>query len=740
MAQPCTTSDATGCKCEDNSQTNCDLLPDITISGWALANYLGGPTEYSQSGNGVNNGRLRLSGSTPNIGHGPFTVGSVQMWTCGNDTFTSLPANCPNGGTPKQLIRQKIYHKSGNSMSYWTRWAGSMTYHPGHGHMHVDDWAIFTLRVEDQNEPDPRKWPIVGDGAKVGFCLMDYGTCSFYNGHCRDSLNNILLNGDFQNWGLGGGQYNCSPIEQGISVGHTDIYDENLDGMWINIPPGTCNGDYYIVIEVDPHNYFLESNETNNWTAMPITLTQQLPPGQGIAIIDPQGPTHVCHNDTVWLKANAGTDYVWSTGDTTQMIAATSSGSYTVTVTSSCGTATSDPMVVQFEGQQNAPTAIDDEVCEGNSATVHALGTGNFAWYDAPVGGNFLGNGTSYYTPTLFSTTTYYVETTQNLPAQNYKVGPVDNTFGSGNFLNTSSPYLLFDAYQAFLLKSVWVNANGAGNRLIELRDHNGIILHSSNVYIPAGGSRVYLNFQVPVGTNFQLGVGNNPNLYRNDGGVAYPYAQSGVLSIKNSSIGPSYYFFFYDWEIGMPGMNCSSPRVPATVTVNALPQPTFSGLNANYFENDPSTLLSAMPAGGFFSGPGISGNIFDPALAGPGGPYTITYSYTDPNGCSASTTQTVTVQPFVSVDDQKPAAFVRVFPNPGNGKFRIRTQNMPSPRIHLRLLTLQGAILRQESRELVMDRSESDLDLTGLSAGIYLLELRSGDQRWVERIVLQPE
>ena len=107
--------------------------------------------------------------------------------------------------------------------------------------------------IEDTNDPNPLNWPIVGDGAKVGFCLMDYGTCTYYNGHCRDSANNVWLNNNFPNWGLGGGQYNCSPVEQGISVGHTDIYSENLDGMWIDIPPGTCNGDYYIVIEVDPN-------------------------------------------------------------------------------------------------------------------------------------------------------------------------------------------------------------------------------------------------------------------------------------------------------------------------------------------------------------------------------------------------------------------------------------------------------------------------------------------------------
>ena len=36
----------------------------------------------------------------------------------------------------------------------------------------------FLLSVKDDNEPDPRNWPIVSDGAKLGFCLMDYNICS----------------------------------------------------------------------------------------------------------------------------------------------------------------------------------------------------------------------------------------------------------------------------------------------------------------------------------------------------------------------------------------------------------------------------------------------------------------------------------------------------------------------------------------------------------------------------------
>src|SRR6185503_11044508 len=97
---------ATSCACI-GSQTNCDLLPDITISWHAILNYQGGPNEYPQicvpSCNG-NDARIRVTGATPNIGYGPLTVegllNGLYTYVCGTDTFTSVTSlniTCPDG-------------------------------------------------------------------------------------------------------------------------------------------------------------------------------------------------------------------------------------------------------------------------------------------------------------------------------------------------------------------------------------------------------------------------------------------------------------------------------------------------------------------------------------------------------------------------------------------------------------------------------------------------------------------
>lgn len=106
-------------------------------------------------------------------------------------------------------------------------------------------------------------------------------------------------------------------------------------------------------------------------------------------------------------------------------------------------------------------------------------------------------------------------------------------------------------------------------------------------------------------------------------------------------------------------------------VTVNPLPVATFTGLMPEYCLNeDQDTLVGNMVPLGTFSGPGITNNgngtaYFNPASAGAGGPYSITYSYTDANGCSASETQTTLVRtlPIVSFTGLNPMYCVNANP-----------------------------------------------------------------------------
>jgi hypothetical protein len=678
----CSTTNATSCQCETSSQSDCDLLPDIMVSEYAYQTYQGGPNEYPQTnagtsvtGQGPDDGRLRLSGSTPNVGRGPMEVRAVDQngyrwFLCGTDTFSVYDPNgtvqftCPNSDpNPHQLLKQRVYHKTGNAMTYYERFAGSMTYHPSHGHYHVDDWEIMTLRIQDPNEPNPLRWPIVGTGNKVGFCIEDFQSCSTANGHCRDSSNNILTNTNITNFGLGGGNYGCGNIFQGITVGYTDIYWETLDGQWINIDPGTCNGQYYVVVEVDPHNFFLESNESNNWFATPITLTQQQPSGNPVIEItaDKQSTT-LCQGDSLTLTATAGSSILWSNGATTQKIRVPSaSATYSVVVTNYCGTGTASYTVSEVPAPP-APVAAGDTICAAEMTTLTAAGSGTLKWYDAY--GNQVGSGSTFNTPTLSSTTTYYVENSTTHADTSFST-PYTNSNGAGDW-KQSTQYEIFNAYTPFTLISVKVYAQGAGNRTIELQDATGAMIQTATVNIPAGVSTVTLNFNVPAGNGYRLAglaTTGSLNMYRNNSAnISYPYGVPGILDITGSSGGASYYYYFYDWKVAAAAASCGT-KVPVTVVVS------------------PCT--------------GISENAtFKTSL--------------------------------------------NVFPNPSNGNFNISFNAPHQDNISIELFDMVGKKMIEKQLGNFQGEYKGEITAKGLSKGIYMLSIKYEGKPYYTKLIIQ--
>ncbi len=261
---PCSTSNGLACQCPDGVSTNCDLLPDMTASAQIIA------AQHTETP-----GLLTLSNATPNIGWGPMEIhGSNSCWCDTVSVACSTPI-CPDGSYPKQKLKQTIYHKNnGVITSYDTLTTGMMSYHPTHGHIHVDNWAEFTLRTATSN-PDATTWPIVSAGTKMSFCLINLGDCTSDYGYCRDgNAGPIMTMADIPNSPFG--MVSGCGTDQGIYVGNLDIYSQGMAGMSIDLT-GVCNGDYYIVSITDPDNDFVESDETNNWCATPITLTQQIP-------------------------------------------------------------------------------------------------------------------------------------------------------------------------------------------------------------------------------------------------------------------------------------------------------------------------------------------------------------------------------------------------------------------------------------------------------------------------------
>ncbi len=96
-------------------------------------------------------------------------------------------------------------------------------------------------------------------------------------------------------------------------------------------------------------------------------------------------------------------------------------------------------------------------------------------------------------------------------------------------------------------------------------------------------------------------------------------------------------------------GAGCDA-TIDAIVTVHGVLPIGIDNLDSTYCVNAPYVILSAFPAGGVFSGIGVVGDVFSPDTSGTGGPYTITYTYTDTNGCVTSASATTRIKPATNL------------------------------------------------------------------------------------------
>ena len=127
-------------------------------------------------------------------------------------------------------------------------------------------------------------------------------------------------------------------------------------------------------------------------------------------------------------------------------------------------------------------------------------------------------------------------------------------------------------------------------------------------------------------------------------GGV---YSGNGVTgtTFDPAAAGAGTHSITYTYTDGNGCVNSASKDI----TVNPLPTVTLADFTPVCVDAAPITLDGGSPAGGAYSGNGVTGNTFDPAAAG-AGTHTITYTYTDGNGCVNSASKDITVNPLPTV------------------------------------------------------------------------------------------
>lgn len=246
----------------------------------------------------------------------------------------------------------------------------------------------------------------------------------------------------------------------------------------------------------------------------------------------------------------------------------------------------------------------------------------------------------------------------------------------------------------------------------------------------------------------------------------------------------------------------CSGSRAYSITTVCPANPTTLNGLPVLCSNATPYTLTEGSPAGGTYSGTGVSGGQFNPAS----GTQTVTYNYTDANGCAGSSFADIVVNalpvvdlgaditsPNASVTITAPAGFAsylwntsattqsitvttsgtysvtvtdnngcsasdavnfistfsadnadgskgltRIFPNPASSLLNVVFEGINTKEIKVEMLSLTGAVLFSEMVYPSAGNATRSYDMSAYAEGIYMLRFTHDNITRTQRVVLK--
>lgn len=138
-------------------------------------------------------------------------------------------------------------------------------------------------------------------------------------------------------------------------------------------------------------------------------------------------------------------------------------------------------------------------------------------------------------------------------------------------------------------------------------------------------------------------------------------------------------------------------------------------------------TLTGGTPSNGTYSGPGVTGGVFDPAAAGVG-VHTITYTFTDGNGCDGTANETITVNDCANIEELNSLVF-ELMPNPANESFQIVSEANIDAVV---LLDMSGRVIR------TFEGSNETFVIGDIPSGIYMVRVHANDVTQERRLMKQ--
>lgn len=518
-----------------------------------------------------------------------------------------------------------------------------------------------------------------------------------------------------------------SSICAGDSLLLTATTASNTSYQWLingNILSGSTNTTYYAdstasyqVLVVSAANACAGKTDFVNLTVNPVPTVSAN-----------ASQTTVCSGSPVTLNGNGAATYNWMPGNlsgNSVTASPTTATTYTVTGTTSGCSATATVTVAVNALPTVTASTFAGSICNGSSTTLTSNGATTYNWMPGSLNGSSVSVAPS-------SNVTYTVTGTNGagctntatvaitvLPRPTVAASASLNTLCSGNSTTLTGTGANTYTWLPGLLTGNIVSATPSATTTYTVTGmgSNGCS-NTATVSITVDPSPVVSVTPASAALCGPVPVAMNAN-----GAVSYSW-MPGSLSGSGVNVTPA---STITYTVTGTAANGCTDSTNVTITVNTPPVVTLAALNPDSLcLGDSPISLSGSPAGGNYTGNGVSGSQFIPATAGPG-MHTLVYQYTDGNGCAGSDTTIAFVDICTGIADEGNNA-VLVYPNPFTDVLQLEA---PFVMEQIELFDMSGKIILRENA----NSTKIILETTTLRPGFYFVRITGSEHRLVFKL-----
>lgn len=432
-----------------------------------------------------------------------------------------------------------------------------------------------------------------------------------------------------------------------------------------------------------------------------------------------------CVGQLITFSGGGASTYIWTGGinNATPMVAPVS-GTYTVTgtnTTTGCSNTATVTITTNTLPIVSA-SVTDNDFCEGTSVTFNGSGANSYSWSGSVLdgvptapsaSGTYTVTGTN--TSTGCSNSSTVSITVHALPVVIADV--TDNNICTGSSVIFTGSGATSYTWTSSVVDGIAFTPVTTATYTVTGTDGSSC---SNTATITVTVNNLPTVLALVTDNNICLGDGI---VFNGSGASSYSWT-GGVLN--GSSYTPS---ATGTYTVTGTDLNSCSNTATVTVTVNNLPNVSLNLVPDIYcVTNSAFNIPGAAPAGGSFTGTGVTGSQFDPSIGL--GSYTITYTYTDGNGCTNSDNDNLLVVACAGIEDETSTELL-IYPNPTEDYFYIKS-SIPEI-MNIRIMDIHGKIIYNSKVS-----NQEMVDVSTYAAGAYVVELTYLDQVFRNRLVIK--